>query len=209
MMSNYKHSKLDEKYKRREERKLLLKIQELPIELITIIYRYLPENVKSLYNVKYIYLEETVKIKDDSKTGFTFRNFLQNLFEPIENNKLLIFIYSIIVPFYPSIINNIWYTSIENNKLFKGLELLNLWKKDGIDIRYYQESRIIFYNIMKYRFVDAIYFYIFRNVNKYELLKIKYFKSIYYNDKVINNNFINVNKIHYLYKCLIALENKK
>jgi len=201
------HSKLAEKMKRKEERKLLNQIQNLAPELITIIYHFLTEKVKYIYNIKYNFLEEKIRIKEDSKNGFVYWNFLRNKFELINNSKLLIYINSIIIPIYPLIINNIWYSSKENNKFFKGLELINLWKNNNIDKNYYNESREIFNNIMKYRFIDAIYYYLLRKVNTYEINKIKNVKTIYFNNitstnNISSNNLQDIKKIHFLCRSL-------
>lgn len=200
------HLKIEEKNKRRKERILLNKIFLLPNEIITIIYSYIRENVKYLYYNKYCFLDEN--IKNDKKNGFIYWKFLRTIFDTMENEKILNYINKNIISQYPLILENIWYSSRENNKLYRGIELLTLWKNNNIDINYYKENREIFNNIMKFRFVDALYYYIIKFINIYEYNKKMCIKTIYSNFNILQNIHYEIYKIHYLCKSLSLFEKK-
>jgi hypothetical protein len=196
--------KVIEKEKRKET-VLLEKIQNLlPNEIICIIYDYMSGNAKFQYNKKYEFIKE--KIQFDVKNHFAFYKSLQNIFET-ENAckiKLWNYINTIIIPNHSLIIKNLWYISKESENHYKGMDLLNRWNQDILDIKYYQDSRKVINNIIKKRFSDGIYYYIRRSVEVYETMK----KKDNYSFSDASNMFIKMDKIHRLVQSFSLLSNK-
>jgi len=200
--------KLIEKEKRKEV-VLLEKIRNLlPVEIICIIYEYMSGNAKFQYNKKYEFLH--VLIQGDVKNHFAFYKSLQNIFENGNENickiKIWNYINTIIIPNHSQIIKNLWYISKESENHYKGMDLLNRWNQDTLDMKYYQNSREIINNIIKKRFLDGIYYYIRRSVQVYETMKKKGSDSCSFLDA--SNMFIKMDKIHRLVHSLCLLSNK-
>lgn len=196
--------KVIEKEKRKETL-LLEKIRNLlPNEIICIIYEYMSGTAKFQYNKKCEYLKE--KIQGDVKNHFAFYKSLQNIFETenVCKIKLWNYINTIIIPNHSLIIKNLWYISKESENHYKGMDLLNRWNQDILDIRYYQDSRKVINDIIKKRFSDGIYYYIRRSVEVYETMK----KRGEYSFLDASNMFIKMDKIHRLVQSFSLLSNK-
>ena len=188
--------KLIEKEKRKEI-VLLEKIRKLlPNEIICIIYDYMSGNAKFQYNKKYEFMKE--KIQRDVKNRFVFYKSLQKVFENenIDNIKVWNYINTIIIPNHPLIIKNLWYISKENEIHYKGMDLLNRWNQDTLDIKYYQGNRREINDIIKKRFSDGIYYYIKHSIEVYETMKKRGCDSCSILDA--SNMFIKMDKIHRL-----------
>lgn len=201
-----KNSKIIEKQERKQERKLLLKIQDLSKDIICIIYEYMTGNAKFICNHKYKFLE--THIKKDSKRGFTFWKYLRNVFEPIEKEKLFDYLCNIILPSHDSIIDRIWYNSKVNDEYYTGMDLLLLWKNDNLDVAYYGSDRKAINNHIKSRIIDAIYYYILRYIENYESHKKICFNHLYYyNSDILDYSsiFKDTDKIHRLCKSVFML----
>lgn len=206
METKTNNTKIMEKKERKQERRLLIKIQDLSKDLICIIYEYMTGNAKFICNHKYTFLE--THIKKDSKKGFKFWKTLQNVFEPIEKEKLFDYLCNIIVPSHESIIDRIWYNSKVNNDYYTGMDLLLLWKNDNLDVNYYGPNRKAIHNHIKSRIIDAIYYYILRHIENYESHKKICLNHLYYYNSTIldySNIFKDTDKIHRLCKSLFML----
>ena len=206
METKTNNSKIIEKHERKQERKLLLKIQDLPKDIICIIYEYMTGNAKFICNHKYHFLE--THIKKDSKRGFTFWKMLQNIFEPIEKEKLFDYLCNIILPSHNSIIDRIWYHSIVNDEYYTGMDLLLLWKNDNVGINDIYSNKNAINNNIKTRIIYAIYYYILRHIDNYESHKKICFNHLYYyNSDILDYSSIlkDTDKIHRLCKSLFML----
>ena len=206
METKTKNSKIIEKKERKQEMKILLKIQNLPNDIIYIIYEYMTGNAKFICNHKYKFLE--THIKNDSKKGFIFWKMLQNIFEPIEKEKIFDYLCNVILPSHNSIIDRIWYHSIETDKYYTGMDLLLLWKNDNVDINDNYSNKKAMNNNIKNRITDAIYYYILRKIDVYESHKKVCFHHLYYyNSDILDYSgiFKDMDNIHRLCKSLFML----
>jgi len=195
-----------EKNERKQEMKLLLKIQDLSKDIIYIIYEYMTGNAKFICNYKYKFLE--THIKNDSKKGFIFWKMLQNIFEPVEKEKLFDYLCNILFPSHNTIIETIWYNSKIHDEYYTGMDLLLLWKNDKLDMDYYVNNRKAIDNRIKIRIVDAIYYYILRFIDNYEIHKKVCFHHLYnYNSSISDYSsiFKDTDKMHRLCKSLFML----
>lgn len=191
--------KLIEKEKRKEI-KLLENIRILlPTEIICIIYDFMSGNAKFQYNKKYEFLKD--KMYYDVKNQFVFYKCIQRKFELLDKMKIWNYINTIIIPNHPLIIKNLWYISKESEIHYKGMDLLNRWDQDVLDINYYQDDVEIINNIMKKRFANAIYYYIKHSIEIYENMKKRDSCSILDSSHM----FIKMDKIYYLFQCLSLL----
>lgn len=195
--------KIIEKEKRKEI-KLLENIRKLlPVEIICIIYDYMSGNAKFQYNKKFEVLKE--RMHYDIKNQFIFYKCLQKVFEneKVDKTKVWNYINTIIIPNHPLIIKNLWYISRENEIHYKGMDLLNRWKDDVLDNKYYKDNKRLINNIMKNRFSDGIYYYIKRSIEVYENMKKKGCDSCSILDA--SNMFIKMDKIYHLSQSLSLL----
>lgn len=206
METKTNNSKIMEKKERKQETKILLKIQNLSKDIICIIYEYMTGNAKFICNNKYKFLY--THIKNDWKRGFIFWKKLQNVFELIEKEKLFDYICNIILPSHNTILDRIWYNSKVNDEYYTGMDLLLLWKNDNLDVNYYGSDRKAINNHIKSRIIDAIYYYILRHFDNYESHKKICFKHLYYYNSTIldySSIFKDTDKIHRLCKSLFML----
>lgn len=178
-----------------EERQLLKNIQGLPNELIFHIYKYMTGKAKYICNKKYEYLERNVK--DDYKKKYVFWKSLNTVFEPVSKENILKYLRDVILPNHSTVIDRIWYHSLETDHYYTGEELLDLWEKN---ILYKQ---IGFDNYMKVRIIDAIYYYILQCIANFATYKKIHLNHPLYVDSDIldcSKHFLKMDKIHRLCK---------
>jgi hypothetical protein len=195
-MNNFNNNEIEKEFN------LLLQIQNLSVDILNIIYNYMTGNAKFICNRKYDFLEKKI-IK--SNNYLEFWNLLKFIFEKMEKIKLINYITKIIIPSYPLIVNKIWYYSKENNKFFSGINLILLWKNNNIDILYYCNNRTSFDNNIIVRFIDAIYYYVFRSIQVFLNKKKISINKEYSNYNECLSIFNNIDKIHSLYKSIIFI----
>jgi len=190
---------------KRKEKVLLEKIQNLlPYEIICIIYEYMSGNAKFQYNKKYEFIH--LLIQGDIKNHFAFYKSLQNIFENENVCKIKIWNYinTIIIPNHSLVIHNLWYISKESENHYKGMDLINRWNQDTLDIEYYKGNRKAINDFIKKRFLDGIYYYLRRSVQVYETMK----KKDKYSFSDASDMFIKMDKIYRLVQSFSLLSNK-
>jgi len=198
--------KMREKNVRKQEKKLLMNIQELPKVLVCYIYDYLTYEMKFHYNHKYEFLEKNVK--NDCRKSYIFWKQLRDTLEPLNKKQLVQLLYKNINKKYPYIIDRIWYNSLCGDNYYTGYKLLELWKIDKIDI--YNKNLPAIDTTIKFRIIDAIYFYIIRSIEMYDINKKKWIQD----NKIIIDPIVfqNINSSIRLYKSIYyiktALHNK-
>jgi len=165
--------KIQEKKVRKQEKKILMNIQNLPKVLVCYIYDYLSYEMKFHYNHKYDFLEKNVK--DDCRKSFAFWKQLRDTLEPLNKKQLVQLLYESINKKYPYVIDRIWYHSLCGDNYYTGYKLLELWTIDKLDI-HNKNIPAIDYNI-KIRIIDAIYFSIIRSVEIYDKNKKKWMRD--------------------------------
>ena len=190
------------KYETIREKQLLKKIQNnLSSPLIFHIYEYMTGKAKFICNKKYEYLERNVK--NDYKKKYVFWKSLNMMFEPLSKENILTYLRNIIIPNHSTVMDRIWYHSKENDQYFTGVDLLDLWEKNTVDIGYYGESRTAFDNHMKVRIIDAIYYYILQSIANFATYKkIHITHPLYVDSDILDCSevFLKMDRIHRLCK---------
>jgi hypothetical protein len=166
-----------------KEKILLKKVQILTPELINIIYSYLNGKSKYICFKKYEFIEKNVK--NDFYKGYTFWNYIKNVINIMSKNQFILFIKNNI-QHYPSIINRIWYLSLDTNSFYDGKKLFDLWCDENIINEKFNLEKLYTIDFkIKQRMIDAIYNYILRAIDRFEREK----------KIMIENNFTNYNNI--------------
>jgi hypothetical protein len=133
---------------------------------------------------------------------------LQNIFEPIEKEKLFDYLCNILFPSHNTIMDTIWYNSKIHDDYYTGMDLLLLWKNNNLDMDYYVTNRKAIDNRIKIRIIDAIYYYILRKIDVYDSHKKVCFHHLYYyNSDILDYSgiFKDMDNIHRLCKSLFML----
>jgi hypothetical protein len=194
--------KMQEKNIRRQEKKMMMNIQKLPKVLVCHIYDYLSYEMKFYYNPKYEFLEKNVK--NDCRKSFVFWKQLRDIFEPLNKKQLLQLLYKNINKNYPYVIDRLWYHSHCGDSYYTGYKLLELWEIDKLDIP--NKNLPAIDHTIKFRIIDAIYFYIIRSVEMYDTNKKKWIRD----NKIIVNPIVfqNINSSIRLYKSIYYIKSK-
>jgi hypothetical protein len=181
------------------EKKLLKKVQELPDELIRIIYSYMSGNAKLFCNFKFNYLFSRFDIFDNL-----------SIIEKLSKNNLLDLIYKGVLQKYPDILDTVssyYYNSINEEYIdVYGLDLINLWKNNKlIEDNFDNSSSEEIISRLDWRIKNdikhAFYFYITGVIDSYYRTK----RQIITQKKQIlseNTLFLKLDKVFYLYKCI-------
>lgn len=188
---------------KKNEIQLLEKIQELPPELIRIIYSYLSGNAKLFCNYKFEYLD---------KYKYKYFDFIDHL----SKNDLLNMINKGILRKYPDIIEKcVEYYFCEDIQQFaevKGHRFIHLWETNKLIVSYdgtfpnTEEDILKINQSIKHSIRDEIHDYIKNVIYLYQDTKIKAFAKK--NGTLPENTlFLVLDKVFYIFKCLEKLQN--
>jgi hypothetical protein len=183
------------------EKKLLKKVQDLPDELIRIIYSYMSGNAKLFCNFKLDYLKSiSVYIYDNLK-----------IIQKLSKKQLLDFIYKGVLQKYPNIIDPItsYCYCLDKEEYIDvyGYKLFNLWENNNLIREYYnnltseeeKNSRLDWK--IKFDIKYEIYNYITNIIDVYDRTR-KIILSR--KNQILDENtlFLKLDKVFYLYKCI-------
>jgi hypothetical protein len=190
------------------EKKLLKKVQDLPDELIRIIYEYMSGNAKLFCNYKYDYL------KSISVDIYENLQIIKNL----SKNQLLDFIYKGVLQKYPDIIESIssYYYCLYKEEYIDvyGYRLFNLWENNNLIREYYnnltsEEEKISRLDWqINFDTKYAIYKYITNIIDVYNRTRRIILSR---KNQILDENtlFLKLDKVFYLYKCVEKLSQFK
>ena len=213
-IERYKQEKQLYETEKLQEKQLVLKIEDLPDELIRLIYDFLTGKAKLYFNPKYARLS----------TKFYFyllKSDLESVFNKMSNIQILDLIYTGTLSKYPEVVEDLsyeYYFSIidQNYHTVKGYHFLNLWATNTLSYDYvlgkYATSKLIQTE------VDANIRYKLAMFIKNYILNALYHFQNYRADDLYNNNvfdytnyrnlFVGMEKAYYLYKVVMRFVDK-
>jgi len=187
-----------------QEIKLLIKISNLSIDLIRIIYKYMSGNGKLLCNYKYDYIEKNLYLSTI------------DIVEKLSKNELFNLINKGILQKYPNeIIEYIDYfrysLELDDFETVNGHHLFDLWQANRLDYDF-NENKYISYEEngdedlkrliqIKFDIKHEIYSYLSYILSSYRKNKIKVLSK---KNFILNENtlFLKLDKAFYLLKCI-------
>jgi len=187
----------------KKENQLLKKVQNLPDEIITIIYNYLSENAKLICNFKFEYL---IKKFDTFDFYNTFR-----LLEYLSKKELLDLVHKGFLQKYPEIINSVngLFFCLDVNEYSDvfGYRLFDLWENNDLVTSVSNREEFID-ELIKFEIKISIRIYIKDIIQLFVKNKSRISSQ---KNWIIKGNtlFKNLDKVFYIYKCLEDLVYRK